>query len=96
MADSARVVLQPDLNSDRIVAGAGETITSRLASDILRRDAAGGAQPIVNGIRSFTLVYLDATSVATSTPSAVPSVRVELTTGPTHTAGRPEAISSAP
>ena len=89
VADSARVVLQSDLNGDGIIAGAGETITWRLASDILRRDAGGGAQPIVNGVRSFNLVYLDATGVGTSTPSAVRSVRVELTTAPTRTAGPP-------
>ena len=89
VADSARIVLQSDLNGDGIVAGAGETITWRLASDILRRDAGGGAQPIVNGVRSFNLVYLDATGVATSTPSAVRSVRVELTTAPTRTQAPP-------
>jgi type II secretory pathway component PulJ len=89
VADSARIVLQSDLNGDGAVAGAGETITWRLDSDILRRDAGGGAQPIVNGVRSFTLVYLDATGVVTSTPSAVRSVRIDLTTAPTRTQGPP-------
>lgn len=89
VAESARIVLQADLDGDGGVAGAGETITWRLASDILRRDAGGGAQPIVNGVRSFSLTYFDTTGGITSTPSAVRSVRVELTTEPTRTAGPP-------
>jgi len=89
LAESARIVLQSDLNGDGMVAGAGETITWRLASDILRRDAGGGAQPIVNGVRTFSLTYLDATGAVTSMASAVRFVRVELTTEPTRTAGPP-------
>lgn len=89
VAESARIVLQSDLNGDGLIAGAGETITWRLASGILRRDAGGGAQPIVNGVRAFTLTYLDAKGMVTSTASAVRSVRVELTTEPTRTAGPP-------
>jgi len=91
VAESSRVVLQSDLNGDGFIAGAGETITWRLASGILRRDAGGGAQPIVNGVRVFTLTYLDATGVVTSTSSAVRSVRIELATEPTRTAAPPSA-----
>lgn len=89
VAEPARIVLQSDLNGDGVIAGAGETITWRLADDILRRDAGGGAQPIVNGVRTFSLTYLTATGVVTSNPSAVRSVHIELTTEPTRTTGPP-------
>jgi type II secretory pathway component PulJ len=89
VAEPARIVLQSDLNGDGVIAGAGETITWRLAGDILRRDAGGGAQPIVNGVRVFSLTYVAATGVVTSTPSAVRAVRIELTTEPTRTIGPP-------
>jgi hypothetical protein len=82
---------RPDLarraQSDRtqIIAGAA-TITWRWPQDpTSRRRRWRGYREV----RSFTLVYLDATGVGTSTPSAVRSVRIELTTAPTRTAGPP-------
>jgi len=88
-AEPARIVLQSDLNGDGFIAGAGETITWRVASGVLRRDAGGGAQPIVDGVRALTLTYLDARGVVTFTASAVCAVRVELTVEPTRTAAPP-------
>jgi type II secretory pathway component PulJ len=86
VAEPSRIVLQSDLNGDAIIAGTGETITWRVVAGILRRDAGGGAQPIVNGVRALTLVYLDAAGGVTATPAAVRAVRIELTTEPTRTA----------
>jgi hypothetical protein len=80
-AEPSRIVVQSDLDGDGTVGAIGETVTWRLASGgILRRDAGGGAQPVVNGVRAFTLTYLDARGAVTSVASAVRAVRIELIT----------------
>jgi len=80
VAETSRIALQSDIDGDGVIGAAGETIVWRLApGGVLRRDAGGGAQPIVNGIRAFTLTYLDASGAITSAPAAVRSVRIELT-----------------
>ena len=89
VAESTRIVLQSDLNGDGLIAGAGEMVTWHLAVDTLRRDAGGGAQPIVNGVSAFALTYLDARGTVVASADAVRLVRVELTTGPTRAAGPP-------
>jgi hypothetical protein len=85
VAEPARVVLHVDRNHDRHIAGAGETIVWRLDRDILRRDAGGGAQPVINGVRALTFVYFDAAGARTTIPSAVRRIHITLTTGPSHT-----------
>jgi type II secretory pathway component PulJ len=82
--EPARVVLHVDRNRDGAVAGPGETITWRLAGDILRRDAGGGAQPVINGVRTLALSYLDARGLPTTDPLAVRRIVVTLTTRPDH------------
>ena len=82
--EPARVVLHVDRNRDGVVAGAGETITWRLAGDVLRRDAGGGAQPVINGVRALTLSYLDAAGLPTTDPLAVRRILITLTTRPDH------------
>ncbi len=83
IAEPSRIVLQQDLDEDGAIAGGGETVAWRLAGDVLRRDAGGGAQPIVNGVRALAFGYLDEAGAPTSTPAAVRAVRIELTTQPT-------------
>jgi hypothetical protein len=85
--EPARVVLHLDRDRDGLVAEPGETITWRLAGDVLRREAGGGAQPVVNGVRAFTLTYLDAAGAVTADPLAVRRVVVTLATGPLRAAG---------
>ena len=80
VAEPARIVLHVDRNGDGVVAGAGETITWRLAGTILRRDAGGGAQPVVNGVTRFELAYADAEGRPTTDPAAVRAVTVTLAT----------------
>jgi type II secretory pathway pseudopilin PulG len=88
VAEPSRIALQSDVDGDGAIAGSGETIVWRLAAGgVLRRDAGGGAQPIVNGVRAFTLTYLDAGGVPTSVPSAVRAVHIELSAEPTRPAG---------
>jgi prepilin-type N-terminal cleavage/methylation domain-containing protein len=82
VAEPDRIVLQQDLDGDGAIAAAGERVTWRLAGSILRRDAGGGAQPVVNGVRGLELRYLDARGMATSAPAEVRSVVVALATAP--------------
>jgi type II secretory pathway component PulJ len=82
IAEPQRIVLQQDLDGDGAIAASGERVTWRLASFILRRDAGGGAQPVVNGVRAFELRYFDAGGVVTAVPRDVRSVVVALTTAP--------------
>lgn len=89
VAEPQRMVLQQDLDADGAIAASGERVTWRLAGSILRRDAGGGAQPIVNGVRALELRYFDAGGSATTTPGDVRSVTVTLTTEPER------AVSSA-
>jgi len=81
VAERSRIVLHLDLDSDGDVADRGETVTWRLAASVLRRDAGGGAQPIIDGVRDFTLAYRDERGAPTAEPAAVRSVRISLTAG---------------
>jgi len=82
--EPARVVLHVDRNRDGAVAGSGETITWRLAGDVLRRDAGGGAQPVINGVRGLTLGYFTAAGQPTTDPLAVRRITITLATRPDH------------
>jgi hypothetical protein len=78
-----RLVLHMDLDADGVIAGRPETITWLLGADgVLRRDAGGGAQPVINGVRSLSFTYLGADGVEAAAPSEVRSVVIRLTTGP--------------
>jgi type II secretory pathway component PulJ len=82
VAEPQRVVFQQDVDGDGELAGAGERITWRLAGAVLRRDAGGGAQPIINGVRALEFRYFDAAGGVASTPADVRSIAVTLTTEP--------------
>jgi hypothetical protein len=85
VAETSRIALQSDLDGDGLIAGSGEIITWRLdPGGVLRRDAGGGAQPVVNGVRAFSLSYVDARGAVTGVPSAVRAVRIELVTESTR------------
>ncbi len=98
VAEPTRLVLHFDLDGDGAIAGNGETVTWLLQGRILRRDAGGGAQPIINGVRSLRLSYFDGAGAPTADPAAVRAVAIDLTTEPDHvTAGsgrRAEARAS--
>ena len=78
------IVLQQDLDGDGLIAINGERVTWRLVGTVLRRDAGGGLQPIVNGVARLTLTYFDATGAPTATPGAVRSVEIVLATRPDY------------
>jgi type II secretory pathway component PulJ len=82
LAEPSRLVLQHDLDGNGIVGARGEMVTWLLSGSVLRRNAGGGAQPIVGGVRALAFSYLDAAGLATTDPTAVRTVVVRLTTEP--------------
>jgi type II secretory pathway component PulJ len=83
-AEPTRVALRIDRDGDGVIAGATEEITWRLAGDVLRRDAGGGAQPVINGVRALALAYFDATGTPTTEPAAVRRIAITLATRADH------------
>lgn len=83
LAEPTRVVFQRDLNGNGVVDPTRERVTYllRAGETILRRDAGGGAQPVVEGVRGFRLVYLDRGGAPTTDPAAVTAVRIRLEIG---------------
>jgi len=80
VAEPTRIVLHRDLDADGVIAGSGEAITWRLTGATLRRDAGAGAQPVVDGVRSFALEYLDAAGNAVANPDEIRTVVITLVT----------------
>src|SRR5262245_24295696 len=83
VASSALVTFQNDVNGNGVVDATRERITYllRAKETTLRRDAGGGAQPIIDGVRAFRLSYFDHAGQATSDPARVVSVRIHLEVG---------------
>ena len=80
VAERERLILQSDFNGDGVIAGAGETVTWRLTGATLRRDAGGGAQPVIDGVRAFTLEYLDAGGAPTAVAGDARTILITLVT----------------
>src|SRR5438309_11267391 len=80
VAEPTHIVLHRDIDGDGVIAGSGETIDWHLTGKTLRRDAGGGAQPIIDGVRSFALEYLDASDGPVQIPEEVRSVVITLVT----------------
>ena len=89
VAEPRRIVVHFDLNGDGVIAGNPETVTWRLSGGVLRRDAGGGAQPVIDGVRDLELSYFDAAGAPTMNPDAVRSVAIRLTTEPENFAPDP-------
>ena len=83
LAEPTRVVFQRDLNGNGVVDPTRERVTYLLrpGETILRRDAGGGAQPVVEGVRGFRLTYLDRAGTPATDPAAVTAVRIRLEIG---------------
>lgn len=85
------IVLQQDLDGDGAIAVNGERVTWRLVGSVLRRDAGGGLQPIINGVGRLTLTYFDAAGAPTLSPPDVRSVEIALVTRPDYSVIRSTA-----
>lgn len=83
VAEPARVAFQRDLNGNGVIDSTRERVTYllRAGESILRRDAGGGAQPVINGVRALRLTYLDREGAETTDPAAVIAVRMQLEVG---------------
>ena len=88
LAEPARVVFQRDFNGNGVVDPTRERVTYlvRPGETILRRDAGGGAQPVVEQVRAFRLTYLDRAGAETTDAAAVTAVRIRLEVGETGSA----------
>ena len=82
-AEPSRIVFQRDFNGNGVVDPTHERVTYLLrpGETILRRDAGGGAQPVIEGVRAFRLTYLDRAGRETADPAAVTAVRIRLEVG---------------
>lgn len=83
IADPTRVAFQWDLDGDGVVDATRERVTYLLrpGETILRRDAGGGAQPIINGVEQFVLTYFDAAGAPTTDAAAVAAIRIRIDVG---------------
>lgn len=83
IAEPERVVYQRDLNGNGVIDPTSErvTILRRTGEAILRREAGGGAQPLVEGVRRFRLEYFDRRRLPTADPARVALVRMFIETG---------------
>ena len=79
---STGFTIQNDLNGDGVIAGNRETITYSLTGRTLRRNAGGGAQPLIDDVESLTFAYLDAGGNPPETPREIRTVLIAITTSP--------------
>lgn len=86
--------IQNDLNGDGVIAGNPESVTYSLTGRTLRRNAGGGAQPVIEGVESLTFTYLDETGAPTTALDGIRAVLILLTTGPVgRTGGRVSMVT---
>lgn len=83
VAEPTRIAFQRDLNGNGAVDPTRERVTYllRAGERILRRDAGGGAQPVIEDVRGFRLTYLDRVGLPTTDAAAVTAVRIRLEVG---------------
>src|SRR5262245_35689638 len=82
-AEPTRVVFQRDLDGDGLVDPTRERVVLvlRPGESVLRRDAGGGAQPIINDVKRLELTYFDGGGLATTDPAVVASVQIFIEAG---------------
>ena len=83
VAEPARIVFQRDLNGNGLIDPTRERVTYvlRPGETTLRRDAGGGAQPLAEKVRRFSLSYLDSVGAPTVDPERIASVKIEIESG---------------
>ena len=84
VAEPSRLVLASDLDDDGTTTDRGEQVTWQLVSSVLRRNGGtgAGAQPVINGVRTFALRYFDVGGAPTTDVTAVCTVEITLVTEP--------------
>lgn len=76
---STSLTIQKDLNGNGMIDATGETITYLLRGTTLRRNAGGGAQPVIEGVQGLTFTYLDADGAPATEPQRISTVIIALT-----------------
>jgi prepilin-type N-terminal cleavage/methylation domain-containing protein len=97
-AEPARVTFQRDLNGNGVIDPTRERVSYLLRGTVLRRDAGGGAQPVIEGVRSLTLSYFDAAGARTADPGQVTSLWIQVEVGlrgPSVTMGTAVSLRNA-
>jgi prepilin-type N-terminal cleavage/methylation domain-containing protein len=97
VAAPALVTFARDLNRNGVIDPTSERVTFllRAGEHVLRREAGGGAQPIIDGVRRLSLTYFDRAGALTTDPARVASIRIEMEvgrSGPTAVMGTEVAI----
>ena len=87
VAEPSRIVIRVDRDGDGRSTGGPETVTWLVRDGVLRRNAGGGAQPIIEGVRDLVLTYRDARGEPTTEPGAVRAVGITLVTEPIAASG---------
>ncbi len=77
-AEPERVTFLRDLNENGVIDPTRERVTYLLRGTVLRREAGGGAQPLVDGVRRLVLSYYDRDDRPTVEPARVASVGIVL------------------
>ncbi len=72
--------IQKDLNGNGVIDANGEAVTYLLRGTTLRRNAGGGAQPVIEGVQALALTYLDADGAPTGVPEQIRVVRIDVVT----------------
>ena len=78
VAEPERVTFLRDLNENGVIDPTRERVTYLLRGTVLRREAGGGAQPLVDGVRRLVLSYYDRDDRPTSEPAQIASVGIVL------------------
>lgn len=94
VAEPTHIVLHSDLDGDGAAAGVGETVTWRLTGTTLRRDAGGGAQPLIDGVRRLALDYVDAAGNRGAIPDEIRSVVITIVTEAVGDVADPSATTT--
>jgi hypothetical protein len=96
-AGPSHITLESDLDGDGVVAAASERVTYLLRGSTLRRDAGGGAQPVLHGVVDLRFGYLDADRRPTAEPGAIRFVTISIAARPASPVapGAPPVIARA-
>ena len=78
VAEPERVTFLRDLNENGEIDPTRERVTYLLRGTVLRREAGGGAQPLVDGVRRLVLSYYDRDDRPTSELTQIASVGIVL------------------
>ena len=78
VAEPERMTLLHDLNENGVIDPTRERVTYLLRGTVLRREAGGGAQPLVEGVQRLSLTYYDREDRPTTEPARVASIGIVL------------------